>query len=196
MAFATAICWGFNFVLALTFPPMAEVFGKGGAFFFYACCNLLGWLYAYFFMFETRQAPLEALDQRFGVRFRDFARYNYYRLPWMKSKPLPTELEEVKDVMTRKWDTAEVCKSLEAGQETGSVNKVMGCFRRPQEHASTSTGKAQEDIVHGAASDTTQGHARNTSGLSDANTLLQLNAESVVPRDEPASASDSIPHAR
>lgn len=118
MAFATAICWGFNFILALTFPPMALAFGKGGAFYFYGAFNLLGWVFAYFFMFETRQAPLEALDQRFGVRFRDFARWNWYRLPVVRRAGMPKGLEEVGVVMLGRWEGGED-EAGEKGTKTG-----------------------------------------------------------------------------
>lgn len=97
MSFATAICWGFNFILALTFPPMVETFTISGAFFFYAAWNLIGWVYTYFFLPETSNLVLEQLDERFSVKFTHFARYNWYKLT---RKQLPDDLLQIKEIMT------------------------------------------------------------------------------------------------
>jgi hypothetical protein len=48
MSFATATCWGFNFILSLTWPPLQRAFTPQGAFGWYAAWNFFGWVYAYF----------------------------------------------------------------------------------------------------------------------------------------------------
>ena len=54
MSFATATCWGFNFILSLTWPALLEAFGPQGAFGWYAAWNLFGWVYCYFLLPETK----------------------------------------------------------------------------------------------------------------------------------------------
>lgn len=39
MSFATAVTWGFNFILALTWPALSEAFTPLGAFLWYAACK-------------------------------------------------------------------------------------------------------------------------------------------------------------
>lgn len=53
MSFATATCWGFNFILSLTWPALVDAFTPTGAFCWYAAWNLFGWVYCYFFLPET-----------------------------------------------------------------------------------------------------------------------------------------------
>lgn len=48
MSFATATCWGFNFLLSLTWPPLVRAFSPQGAFGWYAAWNMFGWVYTYF----------------------------------------------------------------------------------------------------------------------------------------------------
>lgn len=43
MSFATAVCWGFNFVLALTFPLLKKSFKPQGAFGWYAAWCFILW---------------------------------------------------------------------------------------------------------------------------------------------------------
>ena len=54
MSFATATCWGFNFILSLTWPALVEAFTPQGAFGYYAAWNFLAWVYAYFLLPETK----------------------------------------------------------------------------------------------------------------------------------------------
>lgn len=54
MSFATAVCWGFNFILSLTWPALVEAFTPQGAFSWYAAWNLFGFVYAYFLLPETK----------------------------------------------------------------------------------------------------------------------------------------------
>lgn len=54
MASATAVCWGFNFILSLTWPALQDAFGPQGAFGWYAGWNIFGWVYCYFLLPETK----------------------------------------------------------------------------------------------------------------------------------------------
>lgn len=63
MSWATAVCWLFNFVVALTFPRLLDAFTPMGAFFWYAAWNMFGWLIILLFVPETKSLSLEELDQ-------------------------------------------------------------------------------------------------------------------------------------
>lgn len=63
MSWATAVCWLFNFVVALTFPRLLDAFTPMGAFFWYAAWNMFGWLVILLFVPETKSLSLEELDQ-------------------------------------------------------------------------------------------------------------------------------------
>ena len=86
MAFATATTWGFNFILAFTWPALSSSFTITGAFGWYAAWNFVGWMVAYFFLQETKGLSLEELDCVFGVSNRVHARYYAERLPWYFGK--------------------------------------------------------------------------------------------------------------
>ncbi|KAF1940723.1 MFS sugar transporter-like protein [Clathrospora elynae] len=86
MAFATATCWGFNFILSLTWPALVAAFTPQGAFGWYAAWNFFGWVYAYFLLPETKALTLEELDTVFDVGNRKFATYYRKKLPWYMSK--------------------------------------------------------------------------------------------------------------
>ncbi|KAH7115239.1 plastidic glucose transporter 4 [Dendryphion nanum] len=86
MSFATATCWGFNFILSLTWPPLLRAFGPQGAFGWYAAWNLFGWVYCYFLLPETKNLTLEELDNVFNVGNREFYRYYRNKLPWYAQK--------------------------------------------------------------------------------------------------------------
>jgi sugar porter (SP) family MFS transporter len=58
MSFATATCWGFNFIISLTFPALLQDLTPTGAFAYYAGWNFLAWIYAYFFLPETKVSYL------------------------------------------------------------------------------------------------------------------------------------------
>ena len=68
MSFATAICWGFNFILSLTWPALEAAFTPTGAFCWYAGWNFFGFVYAYFLLPETKGRTLEELDRIFEAR--------------------------------------------------------------------------------------------------------------------------------
>ena len=86
MAFATATCWGFNFILSLTWPPLERAFTPTGAFGWYAAWNFAGWVYAYFCLPETKELSLEELDVVFSKATREHANYYLRALPWYTRK--------------------------------------------------------------------------------------------------------------
>eukprot|EP00918_Siedleckia_nematoides_P069654 GHVU01151896.1.p1 GENE.GHVU01151896.1~~GHVU01151896.1.p1 ORF type:complete len:615 (+),score=34.93 GHVU01151896.1:263-2107(+) len=75
MSYATAVCWFFNFVLAITFPLLLTAFKPQGAFGWYAgwCC--IGWVLVLFFLPETKALTLEELDLVFSVPTGKHASY-------------------------------------------------------------------------------------------------------------------------
>ncbi|KAF3010806.1 hypothetical protein E8E13_008347 [Curvularia kusanoi] len=86
MSFATATCWGFNFLLSLTWPALVEAFTPQGAFGWYAAWNFFGWVYCYFLLPETKNLTLEELDTVFAVGNKEFAGYYAKKLPWYLKK--------------------------------------------------------------------------------------------------------------
>ncbi|KAI8939010.1 hypothetical protein NX059_004853 [Plenodomus lindquistii] len=86
MSFATAVCWGFNFILSLTWPALVAAFTPQGAFGWYAAWNFFGWIYTYFFLPETKALTLEELDTVFDVGNRAFSAYYRKKLPWYLKK--------------------------------------------------------------------------------------------------------------
>ncbi|CAE6405231.1 unnamed protein product [Rhizoctonia solani] len=63
MSFATATCWFFNFIVAITFPRLLGAFKPQGAFGWYAAWNIVGWCLILLFVPETKALSLEELDQ-------------------------------------------------------------------------------------------------------------------------------------
>lgn len=88
MSSATAITWGFNFIISFTWPKLREAFGDAGAFYWYAAWNIFGWIFAYFLLPETKNLTLEELDMVFGVTNRKHAYYYWKRLPWYFKKSI------------------------------------------------------------------------------------------------------------
>ncbi|KAK4901197.1 hypothetical protein LTR27_001754 [Elasticomyces elasticus] len=86
MSFATATCWGFNFILSLTWPSLQVAFTPTGAFCWYAAWNLFGWVYAYFLLPETKALTLEELDSVFNIGNREHFAYYRQKLPWYMNK--------------------------------------------------------------------------------------------------------------
>jgi Sugar (and other) transporter len=107
MSFATATCWGFNFLLSLTWPALVSSFTEKGAFGWYAAWNLLGWVFCYFCLPETKGRTLEELDSVFEMATRKHAKYYSDSWPWYFNKyvkrgdvePRP-DLYEVEDGKT------------------------------------------------------------------------------------------------
>ena len=65
---------------------MVDAFGDTGAFCYYGTWNLIGWVFCYFFLPETKNLTLEELDMVFEVRNRDHAAYYLKKLPWYFKK--------------------------------------------------------------------------------------------------------------
>lgn len=86
MSSATAVTWGFNFIISFTWPKLRESFGDSGAFYWYAAWNIFGWIFAYFMLPETKNLTLEELDMVFGVTNRRHAMYYWKKLPWYFNK--------------------------------------------------------------------------------------------------------------
>jgi sugar porter (SP) family MFS transporter len=86
MSSATAITWGFNFIISLTWPAIEDAFGVTGGFLWYAAWNLFGWVFAYFLLPETKGLTLEELDSVFNVRNADHGNYYLRKLPWYLRK--------------------------------------------------------------------------------------------------------------
>jgi hypothetical protein len=57
MSFATATCWGFNFIISFTWPALLDAFGPTGAFGWYAAWNAAATVYCYFLLPETKVRP-------------------------------------------------------------------------------------------------------------------------------------------
>ncbi|KAI0021672.1 hypothetical protein F4780DRAFT_274995 [Xylariomycetidae sp. FL0641] len=86
MSFATATCWGFNFIISLTWPALVKAFQPQGAFGWYAAWNVFAWVYVYFLLPETKNLTLEELDHVFNVGNREHFRYYRDKLPWYFNK--------------------------------------------------------------------------------------------------------------
>ncbi|GAA5820468.1 hypothetical protein JCM11251_005637 [Rhodosporidiobolus azoricus] len=67
MSYATALLWGFNFIVALTFPRLLDAFTPTGAFGWYAGWNVILAVLVLFFVPETKGLSLEELDGVFSV---------------------------------------------------------------------------------------------------------------------------------
>ncbi|KAM6537960.1 hypothetical protein FALCPG4_003855 [Fusarium falciforme] len=88
MASSTAITWGFNFIISLTWPPLTEKITDTGGFCWYGAWNIFGWIFCYFFLPETKNLTLEELDNVFNVTNREHAGYYTRKLPWYLKKYL------------------------------------------------------------------------------------------------------------
>lgn len=86
MSFATATCWGFNFIIAFTWPRLQSAFTPTGAFCWYAAWNIFGTVYCYFLLPETKALTLEELDTVFNVGNRQHSKYYAEKLPWYTGK--------------------------------------------------------------------------------------------------------------
>jgi len=70
---AVSISWGFNMLVALTFLTLIDMLGASGTFWIYASLCILGWLFVYFSVPETKGCSLEQIENnlRLGKRGRD-----------------------------------------------------------------------------------------------------------------------------
>ena len=101
MSYATALTWLFNFVLAISFPPLLKSFKPQGAFGFYAAWCLyvyrricwdhihqrkfsisILWVLILLFVRETKGKTLEELDQVFAVPAHVHAAYGLRQIPY------------------------------------------------------------------------------------------------------------------
>ena len=103
MSFATATCWGFNFIISFTWPALSRAFTPTGAFGWYAAWCAFGTVYTYFLLPETKVSSnnpleikrhntdhqnltLEELDTVFSIGNRQHAMYYLHRMPWYWKK--------------------------------------------------------------------------------------------------------------
>jgi len=86
MSYATAVCWFFNFVLAITFPLMLTAFKPQGAFGWYAGWCMIGWVAVLFTLPETKALTLEELDYVFSVPTAKHAAYQAKNFMWCFKK--------------------------------------------------------------------------------------------------------------
>ncbi len=63
MSLATVANWGFNMVVAATFLTMTEKLGKSGTFWLFAAISVLGIVFCYFFVPETKGYTLEEIEE-------------------------------------------------------------------------------------------------------------------------------------
>lgn len=73
---AVSACWGFNMIVALTFPRLLEIWGTSGTFFAYGLFALLGIVFVFYQVPETKGMELEQIEAnlRRGLRARDLGR--------------------------------------------------------------------------------------------------------------------------
>ena len=75
MGFATATCWFFNFILALTWPKLSELVSVELVHLVVCCMEYSGFFLVLWFLPETKGLTLEELDEVFSVSTRKHAIY-------------------------------------------------------------------------------------------------------------------------
>ena len=63
MSIATFSNWGFNFIVAGTFLTIVQKLGASTAFWIYAVLSILGWIFCYFYVPETKGHKLEDIEE-------------------------------------------------------------------------------------------------------------------------------------
>ena len=63
MSVATMANWGFNLLVALTFLTLIQKLGRPITFWLYAFVGILGWLFSYFLVPETKGHSLEEIEE-------------------------------------------------------------------------------------------------------------------------------------
>lgn len=63
MGLTTMCNWAFNLVVAMTFLTLIQKLGKAGTFWLYAALGILGWLFCYFMVPETKGRTLEEIEE-------------------------------------------------------------------------------------------------------------------------------------
>lgn len=64
---AVAMVWFFNMMVAFTFPPLLEVLGKTHTFWLYALFCLLGLIFVYYIVPETKGCTLEKIEKNLNA---------------------------------------------------------------------------------------------------------------------------------
>jgi MFS family permease len=62
ISLAVSACWGFNMLVASTVLTFMDVFGISGTFWMYAALCVLGILFVYFWVPETKGCSLEQIE--------------------------------------------------------------------------------------------------------------------------------------
>ncbi len=60
---AISVSWGFNMLVALTFLTLIQLMGPSHTFWLYAFLCILGWIFVYFIVPETKGCSLEQIEQ-------------------------------------------------------------------------------------------------------------------------------------
>ena len=63
MSLATAVQWGANFVVSMTFLSIINAFGPASTFMLYASMCVLCFAFVYYLVPETKGVPLEQIEQ-------------------------------------------------------------------------------------------------------------------------------------
>jgi MFS family permease len=63
MSLATVANWGFNMLVAATFLTLTEKLGRPGTFWLFALVSIIGIIYCYFFVPETKGHTLEQIEE-------------------------------------------------------------------------------------------------------------------------------------
>jgi sugar porter (SP) family MFS transporter len=63
MAIASCANWGFNWLVASTFLTLVNVTGLGNVYWFYASCSLVGFIFVFFLVPETKNHTLEEITK-------------------------------------------------------------------------------------------------------------------------------------
>lgn len=67
MSFVTSVQWLANFIVAASFLSILQAIGTSNTFWLYGAMCALAWLFCYYFVPETRQLSLEALEKKLGA---------------------------------------------------------------------------------------------------------------------------------
>lgn len=63
MSICLMVNWSSNFIIALTFLPLIDAIGRPGAFWLFGAMCVIFWLFAYFFVPETKGRSLEEIER-------------------------------------------------------------------------------------------------------------------------------------
>lgn len=95
MSLMTGVLWGFNFILALTWPALMARITPAGGFYYYAGWNVLLFCGCFLIMPETKSLTLEEIDSTFSVPTQKFIAYQFKTMPynlkkfWLRKKDMP-----------------------------------------------------------------------------------------------------------